>query len=932
MQGLLEAAISYVQRLTTFNDQRLASPVRLAVHQLLAITLFLPVMTLTTFVSASTFIIDNGDAGTAPTGNWVVSKALNPFGADSLYSNAAGDSYSYAFSVQPGEYMVSAWWTEYSNRVTNAPIDITHAYGTDTVTVNQQLNAGQWNTLGTFTFGSQAVVTVHSVGNGTTSVDAIRLEPVASDGNEAPVLELVGDIFVTAGQMLEFTIHANDPDGSIPTLSAAGVLASATFTDLGDGTASFSWPTTPSDVGSVNITFTASDGELTNNHTITITVVAEQSSTLIIDNGDAGTAPTGNWVVSNALNPFGADSLYSKDAGDSYSYVFNLQPGRYTVSAWWTEYSNRVTNATIDIKHAVGTNTVTVNQQRNGGKWNSLGTFTFGSQGVMTVHSIGNGTTSVDAIRLEPVATDGNAAPVLAAIGNHSVNAGETVEFTLSANDPDGTIPSLSANGIPAAATFADLNDGTASFSWQTTSSDAGSSIDITFTASDGQQSSSETITIEVVALPPMPPDRALITQTDLGNGRINVTGAEGSVEPDSVVTITSSTTGVSITTVADSNGAFTAVISATNGDELSIKSGNAHGDSEGVSVAAVTQAVGTGLVGSIRGSFGVAPSGGATYSIPIEVPPGIAGLAPKLSFNHNSQDQNSLLGVGWRLGGLSSIHRCPATVAQDGFKDGVDFDSNDRYCLDGQRLVVVSGAYGGHGAEYRTEIDTFSRVRSYGNVGGAPAYFTVETKSGETMWYGQTTGTRVAAGNGAALAWLVDKVSDAVNNEFTVDYSNIPYSPGEKFPSLISYAGGNASITFQYEGREDNAVRHVGGSAFRSTRRLIGVSTYTNHKLVKQYQLRYNNRAAGAPSQLANITECDGQRLCKPATTFTWQSTSHQPTFEALRYSAVRAAPDTGQTVSGDINGDGISDLVSLTTVGRSITLMAAPPDLDEA
>src|SRR5262249_9830591 len=55
----------------------------------------------------------------------------------------------------------------------------------------------------------------------------------------------------------------------------------------------------------------------------------------------------------------------------------------------------------------------------------------------------------------------------------------------------------------------------------------------------------------------------------------------------------------------------------------------------------------------------GVAPSGSADnflftgsflYNVPIEVPPGIAGMQPELSLQYNSSAQNSWVGVGWDL------------------------------------------------------------------------------------------------------------------------------------------------------------------------------------------------------------------------------------------------------------------------------------------
>lgn len=51
-------------------------------------------------------------------------------------------------------------------------------------------------------------------------------------------------------------------------------------------------------------------------------------------------------------------------------------------------------------------------------------------------------------------------------------------------------------------------------------------------------------------------------------------------------------------------------------------------------------------------GQFSVSASGAATYSIPTQVPPGIAGLEPKLAINYGSQS-----GSGPRQGGRSRNH-----------------------------------------------------------------------------------------------------------------------------------------------------------------------------------------------------------------------------------------------------------------------------------
>src|SRR4051794_39664122 len=85
-------------------------------------------------------------------------------------------------------------------------------------------------------------------------------------------------------------------------------------------------------------------------------------------------------------------------------------------------------------------------------------------------------------------------------------------------------------------------------------------------------------------------------------------------------------------------------------------------------------------LAGHTAGQFQVGESGAATYTVPVTALPGTSGLEPQLAFSYNSQGNNSLLGVGWSLSGLSVISRCPATVAQDGSIAPVDFDGNDRF------------------------------------------------------------------------------------------------------------------------------------------------------------------------------------------------------------------------------------------------------------
>ena len=96
--------------------------------------------------------------------------------------------------------------------------------------------------------------------------------------------------------------------------------------------------------------------------------------------------------------------------------------------------------------------------------------------------------------------------------------------------------------------------------------------------------------------------------------------------------------------------------------------------------------------VGNLKGEFGVSPLGGATYTVPIETPPGPGGSAPQIVLSYNSQGGNGPVGVGFSLSGTSVITRSGRDIHHDGYSQGLKFDSSDAICLDGTRLVLTSG------------------------------------------------------------------------------------------------------------------------------------------------------------------------------------------------------------------------------------------------
>ncbi len=332
----------------------------------------------------------------------------------------------------------------------------------------------------------------------------------------------------------------------------------------------------------------------------------------------------------------------------------------------------------------------------------------------------------------------------------------------------------------------------------------------------------------------------------------------------------------------------------------------------------------------SLPGQFSVSQVGAASYSIPIALPPGTVGVTPSLSLSYNSQGVNGLLGVGWSLGGLSAIGRCPRTVAQDGVRGGVNYDANDRFCLDGRRLVAISGAYGADGTEYRTEIESYSKIVSHGAAGNGPAWFEVHTREGKTMEYGHTADSQVLAqGKATASMWWLDKVSDSKTNYFSVAYT-ADASNGQAYPLRIDYTGNSVagtapynSVQFVYGARPDFGPSYQAGSRLQLPYRLTNVKTYVGSGLVSDYQLAYQQSGSSQRSELVSLKMCAGDGNCLPATTLGWQAGAGNGAFSENTQTLPNGwnwnlAQHPGMIpIVGDFNGDGKSDYLLVDANG---------------
>ncbi len=101
-------------------------------------------------------IIDNPAASI--TGSWSTgTSSTDKFGGDYRYKSGAGGSSWVQFTpniLTAGNYQVYEWHPAGSNRTIGAQEIVSYNGGSQTFTINQQVNGGTWNLLGTFNFAS----------------------------------------------------------------------------------------------------------------------------------------------------------------------------------------------------------------------------------------------------------------------------------------------------------------------------------------------------------------------------------------------------------------------------------------------------------------------------------------------------------------------------------------------------------------------------------------------------------------------------------------------------------------------------------------------------------------------------------------------------------------------------------------------------------
>jgi RHS repeat-associated protein len=343
---------------------------------------------------------------------------------------------------------------------------------------------------------------------------------------------------------------------------------------------------------------------------------------------------------------------------------------------------------------------------------------------------------------------------------------------------------------------------------------------------------------------------------------------------------------------------------------------------------------------------------GAATLALPIELPPGRAGMTPRLALTYNSSLKQTPFGAGWDLP-IGRIQRC--------LKRGVlschDPVYRNEFVLELPTGTVECTLDAGGRCLPAVE-ESFLRIEYEAAINR----WVVFDRDGKRYTFGNTADARtgsdvgalfvaaVPAAGGAAYApcrftfsWALTRIEDTSGNTVDIDYSK---HKDVLYPLSIRY-GGNAaaglpsmfevSLTWEdYTGR--GPMNATAGFPAEIGKRLQLIDVRYAGALVRRYDLSYSPLfTSDRESQvLQDVMLSSGEGpllngLQQPArTTFLYQRdvaepletgfgpAQHAPAFLSEQPSRLRIENKTA-SVNGvvrdvfDMNGDGFADLVDM-------------------
>lgn len=259
--------------------------------------------------------------------------------------------------------------------------------------------------------------------------------------------------------------------------------------------------------------------------------------------------------------------------------------------------------------------------------------------------------------------------------------------------------------------------------------------------------------------------------------------------------------------------------------------------------------------VGEIKYMTKVDHSGAMTMTIPIEMPPNSKGSSPQVGLSYNSNAPNGVVGIGWSISGLSQINYTNKSIYYDGKAEGIKYNIDAAFILDGIRLIKLSS--NATSITYQTEQGNIKVVATIS--GPILKYFTVYYPNGSVAIYGNTD-SMSSITSSYPLTKIYDLHGNTINYIYT--YTNryyrldkITYGQLQQISVEFTYSNSRSSY--------DIPTLYVGGYPITYNDILSRIETKYNGVSMNIYQLNYSTISKA--SLLSKIECSHGGKTLNP-------------------------------------------------------------------
>ena len=222
--------------------------------------------------------------------------------------------------------------------------------------------------------------------------------------------------------------------------------------------------------------------------------------------------------------------------------------------------------------------------------------------------------------------------------------------------------------------------------------------------------------------------------------------------------------------------------------------------------------------------------NGAAKHKVPIDIYASI-GLKPEIALSYNSFAENSEVGYGWSLEGVS----CISVTHSNYYFDGANYkplqlNKAAAFTLDGIRLIKLSET--SSQITYQSEQGNI-KVVSY--IPSGRHYFDVYYPDGRIGTFGYTTNT-----SSFKIFYPLTKLKDAQGGFIDYTYTeenNIYYLTGISYGKINTKIG---SVSFVYKLITDSRIAYIGGRLIKNTKLLSEIKSYFQSTLLRTYTLTH--------------------------------------------------------------------------------------------